>query len=144
MTNAMTKFELTFCAETVQRMTVIPFISERFKKYLAEHKAKNIDDRFGTRARLAVFVFDIAPSVQYRKVYTQEYFDVHRYEFDTPCQKEIEQLVKDYGWIQFLKALEWFAANRLKVYMQSGKVAYRIDQLSKLIEKIRAIPKWLK
>lgn len=138
------ELELVFCAETVQRMTVIPMIANKFNKYMAEHKAKSIDDRFGVRARLAVFIFDIKPSAQFRAIYRHEYYDIHRYEYEVPCQKEIEELVSTYGWVQFLKALEWFAVNRLKVYMQLGKVVYKIDQVSKFVEKVRAIPKWLK
>lgn len=136
--------DLVYCAETVQRMTTRKPIGEKFAQYRREHKEKGIDDPYGNRARLAVFMFDIKPSFKYRAEYREEYFDIHRYDYQVPCQKEIEELVKDYGWVRFLEGLEWFAVNRLKVYMQAGKVAYRIDQVSKLVEKIKAIPKWLR
>lgn len=140
----MTNDDLIFCADTVQRMTTRKPLGEKFMQYMREHKTKGIEDQFGNRARLALFMFDIKPSRKYSAEYRTEYFDIHQYDYEVPCQKEIEQLVKDYGWVNFLQALEWFAVNRLKVYMRAGKVAYRIDQVSKFVEKIKAIPKWLK
>lgn len=133
--------DLLFCAKTVQRMTVIKEIGKAFNSYMKEYG--DLGD-YGTRARLAVFMFVIRPNRLYRKRYVEEYHDIHKYDYDVPCQREIEQLVNDYGWAQFIKGLEWFAVNRLKMLLESGSLRRGANQQTSLLEKIRALPKWLK
>lgn len=129
-----------FCMETVKRLEK-QGLGDKLTEYLTKFK---VPGDFGRAARLHMYIFDIVPNTFLSNLYEQEYRDVHKYDDIVEGEKEIKELVNRIGWLKFLKALEWYAVKRLDLLVQSGSKKFDIKQLPSLIQKIKAIPKWLK
>lgn len=136
--------EIEFCPETVTRMTKYADLGLLFKQYTDKLKGEGVVDPFARRARLQLFTFHIKTSAFLSEVYEREYKDIHKYDRPIIGQQEVGELVDKIGWVQFIRAVEWYAVNRMNKLVRSGKLKYGFNQLTILTTKIRALPKWLK